>query len=563
MLNWGQYTIRLKFNMILGITILGLICANAFFLVEMRNSLNDAKNRQVVSMLQATESLLFGLAKDAREGRMTLEEAQTEAKKLVTSMRYEGTEYVFMYDQNYQMVAHPTANLIGKNIRNLKDKSGFLFIQDLTRQLREEGADYASTTYYWPKAGEVDPVEKLTNAHIFGPWNWVMATGVYMDEVNAIFWESVILTLLGSGLMLVLLVFLMQQIAKDMRGSISKLEGQMHLLAEGDTNIAISGTDRLDSVGSMAKAVEVFKASMIRNRELAEAQRQEQQAQLQRAETIAKLTREFDLDVGTVLSSVSNSAQEMRQTSEVLSGTASSTSQRAMAVASASEQASANVETVAAASEELSSSVQEINRQVVNSQDKAEHAAGEAQRTNAIVNGLSEASTKVGEVVSLITNIADQTNLLALNATIEAARAGEAGKGFAVVANEVKSLANQTAQATEEITGQISHMQTVSQDAVNAIQSITNAISEINTVTETIAEAVAQQGIATSEIAGNIEEAASGTREVTNNIRIVTTDAQDTGSASEQVSQTAHGLSDNATRLHGMVDSFLKSVRAI
>jgi methyl-accepting chemotaxis protein len=230
-------------------------------------------------------------------------------------------------------------------------------------------------------------------------------------------------------------------------------------------------------------------------------------------------------------------------------------------VAAASTQASTNVETVAAAAEELAASIGEIGRQVAHSNQISRRAADEAGRTDADVQELAKTALRIGEVVSLISDIASQTNLLALNATIEAARAGEAGKGFAVVANEVKSLANQTARATEEISTQITAVQDQTKAVVDAIRSIGTVIDEVSSIAGAIAAAVEQQSAATQEIARNVEQAAAGTSEVSSTIAGVQQAAGDTGSAATTVLDAARLLSGQAGELRQAVDQFLADVK--
>ena len=277
----------------------------------------------------------------------------------------------------------------------------------------------------------------------------------------------------------------------------------------------------------------------------------------------ARLADNFETSVKAVVETVSSGATEMQGSAQTMASTAEETSRQATAVAAAAEQASANVQTVASAAEELSNSIQEISRQVAQSNAIARNAVDEAKKTNDKVRGLAEAANKIGEVVKLITDIASQTNLLALNATIEAARAGEAGKGFAVVASEVKSLANQTAKATEEIAGQIGAIQSATGEAVEAIQGIGSTIGQISEIATAIASAVEEQGAATREIAGNVQQAASGTREVTHNIGGVTQAAGETGESATQVLNAAGELSRQAETLRGQVEEFLREVRAM
>jgi len=263
-------------------------------------------------------------------------------------------------------------------------------------------------------------------------------------------------------------------------------------------------------------------------------------------------------NVEEVTGIVASASTELQNTAQAMSATAEQTNVQAGAVAAASEEASTNVQTVAAAAEELSSSLEEVGRQVVESSSIAKSAVEEAAKTNTSVEGLSEAAQKIGEVVELINDIASQTNLLALNATIEAARAGEAGKGFAVVANEVKSLANQTAKATEEISAQISSMQSATNEAVGAIKGIGQTIGNINDIASTIASAVEEQTAATQEIARNVQQASAGTAEVSSNITGVTQAATETGSSAEEVLNAAKELSTQAEQLRSDIEDFMR-----
>ena len=336
----------------------------------------------------------------------------------------------------------------------------------------------------------------------------------------------------------------------------------MTALAGGDKETDIPAQDRKDEVGQMAGAVQVFKENMIRADELAAQQAVEQQAREKRAQAIERMTQDFDAAVAGVLAQVGAATAQLQSTASSMSATAEETNHQAGAVAAASEQAAANVQTVAAASEELYSSIQEIGRQVSQSSTIADKASKDARKTNEQVEALALAAQKIGEVVRLIQDIAEQTNLLALNATIEAARAGEAGKGFAVVASEVKSLATQTAQATEQIGQQIGSIQTETSSAVAAIREIGDTISEINDIAANIAAAVEEQGAATQEISRNVQEAAKGTQEVSTNIVGVTQAAAETGQAADQVTHSAGNVANQSEELRLAVENFLKGVRA-
>ena len=276
-----------------------------------------------------------------------------------------------------------------------------------------------------------------------------------------------------------------------------------------------------------------------------------------------QLADDFERNVKAVVDAVAASATEMQASAQGLSKTADATNHQSAAVAAASEQATTNVQTVASATEQLSASVAEIGGQVAQSTRIAESAVKEAERTNIQIQELATAAQKIDEVVKLISDIAGQTNLLALNATIEAARAGDAGKGFAVVASEVKSLANQTAKATEEIASQIAAVQNATTNAVTAIESISKVIGEINEISTSVAAAVEQQGAATQKIARNVQETAKGNQEVTANITGVTKAATETGASANEVLEAAGELSKQSESLAEQVDRFLVQVRAM
>jgi methyl-accepting chemotaxis protein len=296
-------------------------------------------------------------------------------------------------------------------------------------------------------------------------------------------------------------------------------------------------------------AISVYQEAML-------AERQKRQDELNAAVT------DFDATMSAVLSAVSSAATEMQETAKVLSASVDETGRRSTAVTAASEEASTNVQTVASAAEELSGSIAEISRQVQESTRIANNAVEEATQTNRTVQSLAEAAQRIGEVVKLINDIAGQTNLLALNATIEAARAGEAGKGFAVVASEVKSLANQTAKATEEIAAQISAIQTATGASVDAIKAIGTTISRVSEIATSIASAVEEQGAATQEIARNVQQAAAGTADVSSNISGVAQAAGETGNATNGVRKASDELSKQADILRAEVDRFFARVRA-
>jgi methyl-accepting chemotaxis protein len=380
-----------------------------------------------------------------------------------------------------------------------------------------------------------------------------------IDRLNRTLYGSMALTLLvllGSAAFA-------WAIATSIGRPLLGLDHAMRSLADGDIGVDIPHVERGDEVGTMAKAVQVFKNNAIEMENLRHEQElNAQAAAAERERLMRQMADQFEASVLGVAQSVASSAVQMHATAETMSAAAQEASTQATTVSAASHQATGSVQTVAAAAEELSASISEIARQVDQAAKVSQVASEETVRTNEMVQSLAQAADRIGQVVNLINDIASQTNLLALNATIEAARAGDAGKGFAVVANEVKHLASQTARATEEITGQIASVQEETRRAVDAIRNIGKVIEEVGGISAEIASAVQQQGAATLEIARNVSQAVVGTTEVSSSITGVTHAATTTGAAAEEVLASARGLSSNSNLLEGAVKTFLEQVRA-
>jgi len=343
---------------------------------------------------------------------------------------------------------------------------------------------------------------------------------------------------------------------------ITAMTGAMKALADGDLSAVIPATENKDEIGEMAQAVDVFKRNAIEVDRLKKAQEEaDRKAEEARKSLLAGIADQIQSSIGAIAEKMATAAIQVRGAAGSLSTQAAQTSQESAAVASAAAQASQNVETVAAAAEELSASVGEIGQQVARSTQVSDRAVSEIKETTDNVGGLSEAATRIGEVVNLISDIAEQTNLLALNATIEAARAGEAGKGFAVVASEVKNLANQTARATDDISAQVAGIQAATKSAVQSIHSIGEIIHEINEVTNAIAAATEEQTAATREIARNVEEASSGTQQVTQGISSVAGAAEETGANAKELLATADGVGTDAAALKEQVMGLVQKIR--
>jgi methyl-accepting chemotaxis protein len=366
---------------------------------------------------------------------------------------------------------------------------------------------------------------------------------------------AIIVTIIGA---ILLSVFANRGITAP----VVRMTASMEALSRKAYDAAIPGANRQDEIGKMAQTLLLFRASMQQADALALEQEAARAAEDARRTKLEALTRDFLTKIDTIVQGLGTASSQVRTNAESLAGTAGQSTAQAAAVVSATDQAASNMQTVASAAEELSTSIVEVARRTENAATVVRKAVDEADETNSVIKGLAASADKIGEIVSLIQNIAGQTNLLALNATIEAARAGDAGKGFAVVASEVKSLANQTAKATDDIQSQISTVQDETRRAVEAINSISGTIRTIDDITAAVAAAVEQQGAATREIARNVTEAASGTEQVNRNIAGVSRAASETGQAAHEMLSASNSLAQQAQTLKQHVDRYVSDAAA-
>ena len=373
---------------------------------------------------------------------------------------------------------------------------------------------------------------------------------------------STVLTVTATVIVFLLAGFLGIRIGHSVGQRVGATSATMGRLAEGDLEAEVGFTDDKDEIGDMARAVLVFKENMARNEQLRAEREEEQRGQQARSDALTSLTQSFDGEIDTSLKTMSQANSLVQEAARSLTVVTNETQSQTGTVAESARHMASDMEAVAAATEELAASISEIGRQLQESTSMTNEAANQAQSTSDSVVVLDQAAEKIGDVVQLITDIAEQTNLLALNATIEAARAGDAGKGFAVVASEVKSLANQTASATDEITAQVTAMQTETRKAVGEIKNIAEMVAKVSEIATAISAAVTQQSSATDEIARNVQSAVSSCSEVTANIASVDDGARQSGSAAEQVMRSYTDLATQADAISNTVNSFLAKVRA-
>ncbi|RXH34976.1 chemotaxis protein [Bradyrhizobium nanningense] len=372
---------------------------------------------------------------------------------------------------------------------------------------------------------------------------------------------SFVLTCLG-GVALALVVIGIVIIARSIARPLAAITATIKQVADGAEDIVVPHSDRADEIGALARAIQVFREAMSRNRNLASQVSQDSAAREERARHIEQSVEQFREAIGAIMRGLSDNASVMRETAQTITRVTADANSRAGTAASATEQASHNVTAVAGAAEELSASVVEIGRQVRQSAGAVEQTGQRTEKSISEIESLAAATQRIDGVLNLIQAIAEQTNLLALNATIEAARAGDAGRGFAVVAHEVKALAGQTAKATAEIGENVAMIQASTRNAVDAVREIGGAVREINEVTSAIAGAVSQQDAATREISSNAQSAAQGNETLVANITSLRDAIGETDTAAASVLTAASSVTETANTLSREVEKFFQNLRS-
>lgn len=383
------------------------------------------------------------------------------------------------------------------------------------------------------------------------------------DEKAAVLVNTATMILLGLGAVSlatagILTVIVMRTAIRPLKD----LTDIMSKLAQGELDLSVPSQGRPDEVGRIADTVEVFRQSGVERVRLEQEASEANQVQSDRQARVDQLIKQFREKMSSLLSMITHDSGDMKSAALTLNQIAETTETTTQGASASSSEATANVETVAGTTEELTASVQEISGQVARGLSLANSASKDADSVNVKVKSLAEAAQQIGQVIGMISDIAEQTNLLALNATIEAARAGEAGKGFAVVASEVKSLAEQTGKATEQISQQITTIQASTEEAVVDIGGIATSVSEIDSFMTSIATAIEEQSAATQDIARNVQQAAEGNKAVSSGMEQVSSAVTETKSSADSVLSSSENLAERSTEISEEVDTFLQAVEA-
>ena len=495
-------------------TIVGIVAVGGYSLVEIKNNLLEDRQAKIRAIIEGSQNIAAGYQARVAKGEMTKEEAMAAARETLRYLRYDSGEYIFIYSTEGTSVLHSAKpELEGTSMIGVTDPNGVAIVKEFVQIAQSKGAGFL--TYQWPKAGSEKPVDKISYISFFKDWGWVMGTGIYVDDVNAIFMD-ILLVVGGVALVILLIVVgVSMVISRGITKPLSDISGNMQRLAEGDKSIEVKFTDQKNEIGDLSRAMDVFLAKTIEMDRLREENEENQRrAEEEKHQMMLKMADDFETSVGRVVDQVSSASTEMEASSQSMNMTAEETTRQSAAVAAASEQASANVQTVASAAEELSSSISEISRQVSQSSQIASNAVRQAEQTNVKVRGLAEAATKIGEVVALITDNrrADQPAGAERDHRGGPRRRRRQGlRGGGLRGQEPGQSDGQGRPTRSAPRSPISRVRP-------RMRSRPSRRSPRRSPRSTrwpsgIASAVEEQGAATQEIARNVEQAAAGTQE--------------------------------------------------
>ena len=500
----------------------------------------------------------------AQSGELTEDAAKTLVKDQLRKLRYGNGEYYYVHDYDGVNVVHGAKpEREGQNFLSFVDPNGRQIIKEQIEAARSgTGAVIALSPL--ARAGSNEPVTKLSYAIAFDPWRWAISTSVFVDDIEARFavvaWQFFSIAVAVGLFMIGCAYWLSRQITRPL-GRLVQFTEQP--LSEAPSSEFMRDLRLKDEIGTVARALQVFKEKSAEAERLrAEVDVQKSHSEASRREALVGMVTTVETETDSAVAGIDSRMTAMTEAAAVMSRSAGLVGASSQTVAAASAQALANAQTVASATEQLSSSIHEISLQVSNATKATTVAVGRSDQARTTIASLAEAVARVGQVTTLISEIASQTNLLALNATIEAARAGDAGRGFAVVASEVKNLATQTARSTEEINRQINEIQSITQETVRGMDEVSGTVRTIDEIANSIAAAIEQQHAATSQIARNVTETANGAREVSTRIAEVSGEATRLGDEAGRVHSFAADVTGAVSSLRRVIVTAVRSSAA-
>jgi methyl-accepting chemotaxis protein len=554
--------LRTKLILLLGLSVLAVVVSVGLAASQLKERLFSDRIEKLRAATQMTIGIAKSLEQQVAAGQMTRQSAIAQLATNLHAMHFdEGDGYVVFLSTAGLVLAHGGKSELEGKAPTGRDANGKTTTELALSALgnADEGSFFVVATM----PGQSSLVAKVAYVARFAPWQAMAFTTAPTNDLELAFRNSLV-WLCGSGGMVLLVTLLAAWfINRDIVGSLGGLKTTMDGLAKGDLAIVIPGTERRDEVGGMARTVEVFKRNAMEVGRLnTEQEAMAVRVEHERAELLDQMASQFEATVSAVLASVTAACRRMGSRAEGMVGKMGEAEHSTRTVMQATKVTSQNVQTVAAATEELSASITEIASRINDSATIASDTSSAAEKTSGTIAELSEQAQKIGNILSLISDIATQTNLLALNATIEAARAGDAGKGFSVVASEVKSLATQTARATEEISENIQAVQAATTRAVDEIRQISEVAHRSRAIATSIASAVEQQSAATREISSSVSRAASGTQIVSDNTATVDRSIIEASGAARELLSASNELSGEFDVLDKQVQVFVKTVRS-
>ena len=545
------------------VALLFIAGGGAFSYFNLRANLLAQKELELKDEVKTATTLIDGLRNRVKTGEIAEADAKARALAALRPMRFgEGGNYFFVYGKDGAvLMLPPVPQAEGTNRFDFKDPDGRLFVRDFITNAQAGGG---LTTYRWLKPGETTPSLKLSYTALSPEWDWVVGTGFHIDDLEALLARSSRDIMLALGAALIAVAGLSALVQRSISRPLASLTAAMERLRRGELDAAIDGADRRDEIGQIARAVSEFRNLLLERqaREAAAEQDRRAEASRVRHEMLDRLAGEFEAGVGGAAGAIDARASGFELVARDLHALSGATSGHAAANATASRAVEENIQSASAAAEQLSASIREILLQVSNAADFANLAVTESAKAAGTMLELSESSNQVGEVVALIETIANKTNLLALNATIEAARAGEAGKGFGVVALEVKSLADSTKKAIEDISGKIAAIQRGARASMASSRTVEETIGRIDNSAATIAATLDQQSAAVDQIAEAITGTLKLVRELTRSMDVLQGHAAAADGKSEEVAESARDMRGRAAELHDQLAQVSKALRA-